>query len=114
MPKLDAFEALHRHRDIARGEQLQHAQHRGEPGHAADQHVLEDGEPPHEIVVLEDHPDGTAPLAAPGCTGVILLAVDHDAPGVGMNEAVDAAEHRRLAGAARAEHDENSPARTED
>ena len=99
-------QALHRDLDVARRKQLQQGEHRRQAGHPADQHVLQ-----HRSAAAPDCGAGRSsrrarPLASPASLGMVLLAVDHDRVRVGAHEAVDAAEHRRLAGAAWAQHDE--------
>lgn len=67
----------------------------------AGQHIVESGKSAHEIELLED--DGDASARPPLQDGDIV-AVDAYLPPVRRQQAGQAAEQRRLAGAARAEH----------
>src|SRR5690606_28117752 len=74
-----------------------------EPGGEGD--VVDDREMREEVELLEHHPRLPADLL----DGLDVLgqldAVDHDPPGVVLLEAVDAPDHRRLAGARWADDD---------
>ena len=70
-------------------------------------HVVQHGQVGEQVELLEHHPgltaDGPDVADVPG----ELDAVDDDAPLVVLLEAVDAADHRRLARTRRADHDDD-------
>jgi hypothetical protein len=101
--QLDTPQTLHRNLDVTPRKKLHRRQDGRHPGHPTNEHVLQDGEAFHQIVVLEDHRYGTTALAL---SRVEHRAVDHSPAGLRSHEAVDAAKERRLAGTAGAQHDE--------
>ena len=70
-------------------------------------HILQSSQMRIEVEVLEDHPDAAANTGDAARMCVHFLAFEYDAAALDLLEAVDAAQERRLAGAARADEADN-------
>ncbi len=109
----DRVEAAQRELTIGAGEPTHQHPPRRHPRQPADEDVLDRGQAPDEIELLEDQRD-IAARPAQCVTLADLATVDADRAVIRRGEAGEATEQRRLAGAARTEHgDEFSGAHRE-
>jgi hypothetical protein len=104
--ELDAAQAFHGDLDVLAREDLQPREQRRHGAQAAGEHVLADRQPRHHVVVLEDHRHLAPHAPQAGAARLDARAVDMDLALGGRAQAVDAAQQGGLAGARRAQHDQ--------
>ena len=107
---VELLQGRERHRDIGRTPQAQQRARRRHGVEAPHQDVVEDVELAHEVELLEDHGAAGAPVAQlAAAQGGDVGPVEGDGAGAGLDEAVNHAQQRRLAGA-RPPHDADEAA----